>query len=174
MVMRGTGILRAAVAGIAVAFAVLVASPPASAQYEGGTTLTASDINPACGATITLTGTGFQPDAVVKIDARGTTATATTGSDGSFTTSFTMPGHPCKGETVVVTAADGVDRIRVRLKNGDTPTGPPAARAHTAPSSPAAPASMVLARGAVVPITAAGVVGLARRKRALHRDADRR
>lgn len=74
---------------------------------SGGPTLV---LNPASGLTgtpVTATGSGFTPGVTVSIIiSRGVVATATVGSDGTFTASFRIPSSPPGPETVTATGND--------------------------------------------------------------------
>jgi hypothetical protein len=76
--------------------------------------LTASDTNPPCGATITLTGTNFLPNSTVTIQARAAQFQVGTDAQGNFSTPFTLPGHPCKGDAVVPVA--GLSLVMLTLR----------------------------------------------------------
>jgi hypothetical protein len=68
-------------------------------------TLTSSSGTAPPGGTITLTGTGYAPGTTVTIDLCGLeTITVTTGPDGDFTTTVTIPSGAVPGATCVITA----------------------------------------------------------------------
>jgi hypothetical protein len=179
--VRGTRVVQVLAAVAVVATVLLAGAGAASAGYPGGTTLTASDTNPPCGATITLTGTNFLPNSTVTIQARAAQFQVDTDAQGNFSTPFTLPGHPCKGETVVVSASDGTNSVSIQLQNGTRPgpafvgtPGPPPGKPGTtgpppgvgAGKPPWAGPQIALARSAVVPVAGFGLVVLTLRKRA--------
>jgi hypothetical protein len=79
------------------AFAALVAAPATSAAAYPPTTcatLSVSTTTPVAGATITVTGQNFNPNATIRLELHTTTyllATVTSNSSGSFSTHVTLP-----------------------------------------------------------------------------------
>ena len=72
---------------------------------QGCGTLTSSSGSSPPGGTITLTGTGYAPGTTVTIDLCGIeTITVTTGPNGDFTTTVTIPAGAVPGTTCLITA----------------------------------------------------------------------
>ncbi|MEJ5255106.1 MAG: carboxypeptidase-like regulatory domain-containing protein [Acidimicrobiales bacterium] len=162
---RASRTVRLLLAVCAAGLALLVVAPAAQAQpgYEGGTTLTVSDPSPGCGSSVTLTGTGFKPNAEVTLTEQGggVVGTATTDASGSFSFVWVIP-QPCTAGTVVITASDGttVMGVSITIGAGSGGTSAPATLPRTGSDS------ANLLRAGVLLIAAGGLLVLATRKRA--------
>lgn len=121
--MRSLRTTRLLVATFLAGLAVIAAAPAVQAQegYAGGSTLTVSNPSPACGSSVTLTGTGFKPNAAVTLtqEGGGTIGTVTTDTNGSFSFVWTIP-EPCTAGTIVIQASDGTTVLSVSITIGGT------------------------------------------------------
>lgn len=165
--MRASRTLRLLLAACAAGLALLVVAPAAQAQpgYEGGTTFTVSNPSPGCGSSVTLTGTGFAPNASVTLteQGRGTIGTVTTDANGNFSFVWTVP-QPCTPGTVVITASDGTTVMSVSITIGETGGAPSPV---TLPRTGSDNGNLI--RAGVLLVAAGGLLVLATRKRAAAR-----
>lgn len=157
------------IAMIAMAVAMILGtSALASAQeYPGGTSFTANDTNPECGTPVTLTGTGFTPDATVTLTHEGKSiGTVTADASGNFTFVWT-PDCSLSGNQVV-TANDGTHNMSITLavRGKGTPPAPPTTVQPVTPLPRTGSSSTtVLAQVGIALIAAGGLIVLAVRKR---------
>jgi LPXTG-motif cell wall-anchored protein len=110
--------------GLAVAALVLLA-PAASAQYQDPGSIVVDNPNPDVGDSITITGTACgEPgtDVTVSITQNGQTfvlGTTTTGPDGSYTITVTLPAGITNGPAVITDSCGG----QLSLTIGSSPGG---------------------------------------------------
>jgi LPXTG-motif cell wall-anchored protein len=150
--------------GLVIAGLVLLA-PAASAQYEDPGSIIVDNPNPDVGDSITVTGTACgEPgtDVTVSITQNGQTVvlgTTTTGPDGSYTITATIPGSFTNGTAVITDTCGG----QLTLTIGGTGTVAATALPRTGSDTG------MLTRVAVALVAAGGVLVLTARKRATAR-----
>lgn len=112
---RQKGILLGAVLLIGLIAAVPLASGAGPGPYSRAKVSCTRSAAP--GATITVSGKGFQPDAAVEVTFDDPAVSASTSTDavGNFTTPFTIPSSAVKGThklTITVTGTDSTVVIK--------------------------------------------------------------
>jgi LPXTG-motif cell wall-anchored protein len=153
--------VRRTLAALGLAFAaLLVLAPAASAQYQDPGSIVTDNPNPDVGDSMTLTGTACgEPnvDVTVSITQNGQTyvlGTTTTGPDGTYTITVTLPAGVTNGPAVITDSCGG----QLSLTVGSTPGG--TALPRTGSNTGA------LTRVAVGLVAIGGVLVLVTRKRA--------
>jgi LPXTG-motif cell wall-anchored protein len=163
--MRALRTTRLLLATFLAGLIVVAAAPVVQAQqgYAGGATLTVSNPAPACGSPVTLTGTGFKPNAPVTLtqEGGGTIGTATTDANGTFSFVWTIA-EPCTAGTVVIQASDGTTVLSVSITIGGTTVQTTGTT--TLPRTGSDNGNLL--RAGILLVAAGGLLVLATRKRA--------
>jgi hypothetical protein len=122
------------VAAMLAAFCVVlgwaaVAAKSNAAPYRHAAAIAVSTANPACGGSMTVSGTDFAPNTTVTVTLHSKTVnlgTAQTDSSGSFTTSATLPSGLDGPHTLTVTDPSGNSasaHIKIAKCTGAAATG---------------------------------------------------